>query len=82
MISVVVQKSGNIKIQFLSGDYYDLAEDVWMNVNIPFNSFNIGHYDGQPMVVGTAQQNTTHIIGDTRVMVFDEVNNATLFINC
>ena len=73
LISVVVQKSGSIKIQFLSGDYYDIADGVWLNVNIPFNSFNIGNYAGQPMVVGTAEQNTTHIIGDTKVLVFDEV---------
>ena len=61
-------------IYFLSGEYFNIAENSWLNVDMPFTSFNIGSYDGKPIIIGEAQQNSSHIVGDKKIYVLDEVN--------
>lgn len=53
----VIKGKDHLSIQFTSGDYFSMKWDkAWESFAISFSSFNVGSWNGEPVMLGQARQ--------------------------
>lgn len=78
----VIKGRDHLSIQFTSGDNFNLKSDKeWESLSISFSTFNVGSWNGKPVMIGQARQEedctekycTQIMVADNSVSVPDKV---------
>ena len=78
----VIKGRDHLSIQFTSGDNFNMKSDKeWEFLLISFSTFNVGSWNGEPVMIGKARQKedctenlcTQIMVADNSVSVHDKV---------
>ena len=78
----VIKGRDHLSIQFTSGDNFNMKSDKeWESLSISFSTFNVGSWNGEPVLIGQARQEedctdnlcTQIMVADNSVSVPDKV---------
>ena len=78
----VMKGRDHLSIQFTSGDIFNMKSDKeWESLPISFSTFNVGSWNGEPVMIGQARQEeectdnhcTQTMVADNSVSVPDKV---------